>query len=330
MDWKDISLRVWAFLKSRPVFRAFVISALLHLFAGVGIELGRSLNFWQVSVFRQAPARQTINPNDPNKSNPNEQPVLTFIEVDPLQPTEAPKDAVYYSTANTQAANPDTTTDSNKPKIDGNQDKVPQTRDTARSQQKPQPKAPQRETMQPAVKQTAQAPSEPVGDTKENTLSPDEKAQRDLTFDRPAQKAPTRPKNLAEARARNGIVEAPRMKQDGGVKRFALEMDQNVKSSPFGSYDAAFIAAVQSRWFQLLEQRNYVFNQSGKVVIDFRLYKDGRIMQLKVAENEVTDTLSWACQRAILDPAPYAAFPSDLRRLLNADYREVRFTFHYN
>jgi len=36
------------------------------------------------------------------------------------------------------------------------------------------------------------------------------------------------------------------------------------------------------------------------------------------------------CQQAIQDPSPFDKWPSDLRRLVGADYREVRFTFYYN
>jgi outer membrane biosynthesis protein TonB len=188
--------------------------------------------------------------------------------------------------------------------------------------------------MQPAVKgatQVEKKPEEPVGDTKENTLTPEEKATRDLTMDRPATPQSTaRPRTLADARAQKGIVEGPKMKQDGGVKKYSLQMSASAKATPFGSYDAAVIAAVQKRWFDILDARNYASDQSGKVVVEFHLYKDGSVMDLQVTENEVTDTLSWACQRAILDPAPYGPFPADLRRLLGADYREVRFTFYYN
>ena len=66
-------------------------------------------------------------------------------------------------------------------------------------------------------------------------------------------------------------------------------------------------------------------NQSGKVVIEFRLYKDGTIRQMSVTKNEVAETLAWCCQRAISDPAPYAPFPNDLKRLMKDDFRAVRF-----
>jgi hypothetical protein len=321
-------------LKARPIFRAFAISFLLHFFLFFIIEAGHSAGLWKTralppSVLQKIAANRAVL-NQQKKDN--EPVVLQFIEVDPAQAAEEPKDAKLYSTANTQAANPDTRVNSNTPKIEGAQEKVLKTVDVTKLEPKPQPppQLQKKDTLQPNLKQTAEA-SEPVGDTKQNTLTPQEKEQRDVTFDRPQQKPqPARPRTLADARAAKGIIEGPKMKQEGGVNKYALESSMDVKSSPFGSYDAQFIAAVQARWFGLLEQRQYLGNESGKVVVEFRLYSDGRIMQMNVAEAEVSETLAGMCQRAITDPAPYAKFPADLRRLLGKDYRDVRFTFHYN
>jgi hypothetical protein len=329
--------RVVDALKARPIFRAFGISLLFHFFLFFIIEAGHSAGLWKqralpASVIQKMAANRTAQ-NQQKKDN--EPVVLQFIEVDPAQPVAEPKDARLYSTANTQAANPDTRENSNTPKIQGSQEKVLKTVDVTKIEPKPQPPPPpktqpKKDTLQPNLKQVADM-SEPVGDTKQNTLTPEEKAQKDLTMDRPAQKPqPARPRTLADARAAKGIIEGPKTKQEGSVNRYALESSMDVKSSPFGSYDAQFIAAVQSRWYALLDQREYLGNQSGKVVVEFRLYSDGRIMQLNVSENEVSDTLASLCQRAITDPAPYAKFPADLRRLLGKDFRDVRFTFHYN
>lgn len=317
------------FLKSDSIVRAFGISILVHLVAFLVIEGGNRAGLWKASLLAQRKPVPLAKPNQPQKE---QQVVLQFIEVDTSQQVEEPKDAKFYSSANSQAANPDTHVDTARPKIEGTQDKVPKTQDTARAEPPPPQQSKPDTSLQPSVKpsQQAAAPTEPVGDTKENTLTPEEKAKRDVSVDRPAPKTPPRPRTIADARLQKGIIEGPKMKQDGGVKKYALEMSPSAKMTPFGSYDAAFIAAVQKRWFDILDARNFAADQTGRVVVEFRLYKDGRIMNLKIAENEVTDTLSWACQRAILDPAPYAPFPPDLRRLLGADFREVRFTFYYN
>ena len=98
---------------------------------------------------------------------------------------------------------------------------------------------------------------------------------------------------------------------------------------PFiGPSDAAFIAAVQERWYNLLDSTQFA-QRSGKVVVEFRLTYDGRIIEMRVAGNEVGEMLGLLCQRAILDPAPYAPWPADMRRLIGGNYRDVTFTFYY-
>jgi membrane protein involved in colicin uptake len=118
------------------------------------------------------------------------------------------------------------------------------------------------------------------------------------------------------------------MKQEGGVhERGTLSLD--VARTPFGSYDAALIAAVQQRWYDLLDATRFA-QRSGKVVLEFRLYYDGRITDMKVDGNEVGEMLGLLCQRAITDPAPFAQWPSDMRRAIGKNYRDVMFTFYYN
>ncbi len=138
-----------------------------------------------------------------------------------------------------------------------------------------------------------------------------------------------RPRTLAEAYRQNPMLAGQLMQQDGGVRnRGRVSVD--VKGSPFGAYDAAFIAAVQERWYQLLEKTAYMLDRRGKVVLDFRLRYDGRITDMRVSDDTVGEVLSLLCQRAVRDPAPYARWPGDMRRMVGADYREVRFTFYYD
>ena len=141
---------------------------------------------------------------------------------------------------------------------------------------------------------------------------------------------PVRPRTLEAARREKGGIIGDRMKQPGGVKRFALEPSFDVRSTPFGAYDAAIIAAIQNRWYDLLETRDYAAKYSGKVVLEFRLNSDGRVTDMKVSENGVTEILGLLCQRAVQDPAPFAPWPADLKRMVGKEYREVRFTFYYN
>jgi hypothetical protein len=138
-----------------------------------------------------------------------------------------------------------------------------------------------------------------------------------------------RPRTLAAATQRNPALAGRLMQQEGGVRKHG-RVTVDARGSPFGAYDAAFIAAVQERWYQLLEKNPYMLDRQGKVVLDFRLRYDGRITDLAVTENSVSEMLSLICQAAVRDPAPFARWPGDMRRMIGSDSREVRFTFYYD
>ena len=78
-----------------------------------------------------------------------------------------------------------------------------------------------------------------------------------------------------------------KMKQDGGVRQ-RLEMSSlDAKATPFGRYDAELIEAIQSRWYDLLDQVSYNNYRSGRVVVQFRLNYDGRITDMRIGETTV-------------------------------------------
>ena len=264
---------------------------------------------------------------------------LVFVEVDPAAAVpEAPKNAKFYSSQNTIASNPNPE-EKEQPKIDGQQDKVPKTFDTLKPAPRPvEPTPPppktQPKTQAPEQKPVPQRPTLPEDPKPTREQQPGETLlARAAPRPQPAQppvEQPRRPRTLQEAKAQKGIIEGQKSRQEGGARRHAIGTNLDVRATPFGSYDAMFIEAVQARWFNLLDERDFVGGQAGRVVLEFRLNHDGRITALRVVESDVDEILSWLCQRAILDPAPFRPFPSDLRRMLSHDYREVRFTFYYN
>ena len=113
------------------------------------------------------------------------------------------------------------------------------------------------------------------------------------------------------------------------MARFNLASSLDVTATPFGAYDAAIVAAIQHRWYALLDDQRLT-RGTGKVAVRFRLHDDGRVTTMDVTENTVGELLSILCERAIRDPSPFAPWPSDMRRLVGANYREVNFTFYYN
>jgi outer membrane biosynthesis protein TonB len=299
----------------------------------------------------------------------SEEPPLLFVDVDASKAEEKPpEESKYYAVVNTKAANKEPKINSKDANLTGDQERVPKAVDSSKSaaeplqpapkpKPKPEPKSTPEEPRQPPETQPQARPEpktepppkqepaereEPKPPLKEGetlvaraipqpqpreTIAPVEQTPPRQP---PSEEAKPRARTLQEARQQKGLIDGSRMRQQGGVGRIVAEESVNARETPFSSYDAALIAAVQARWDNLLEDRRLVRNQAGRVVLEFRLHQDGRITNMNVAESNVSDTLSWLCQRAIMDPSPYAPFPSDLRRLLRTEYREVRFTFYYD
>lgn len=326
--------------------RALLISLVAHVVAFALLDLSMRLGVWrEVNWFQRAKAallNQPIPP--PELAKPAEPPAqpqvpLLFVDVDASQAAaEAPKDTPYYSALNSKAANPDTSLDSNVPKITGEQTKIVKTTDTPLPRPVPAQPAP----LQPAVPpqpetETVAAQPRPKGGEKLGDLAmakpalrpgPTVGSETSEAEKAATQKAQERPRRLADV-ARS-VLAGQKMKQEGGVRQYAVESSLNVRATPFGAYDAAIIAAIQQRWYALLDQNEFARDRSGHVALDFHLNYDGRVTEMKVAENTVGEVLSAICQRAVLDPSPFAKWPSDMRRLVGANFREVRFTFYYN
>jgi outer membrane biosynthesis protein TonB len=336
-------------LAAHPVARAFAISLLLHFVLISGVEVGRKAGWWKHSLLPQRGKSQLEKEVEKAEellkkqveqalSVPEAQ--LVFVEVDQAAP-EPPKETKFYSSQNSIASNPDVA-EKEKPKIDGQQDKIVKTFDTL----KPDPRALQPKPPEPKQEQKAQPKVEtktppvkapPIEDPKPTrqqdpgeTLLARAKSQPEQKAQPEVKPEPRRPRTVAEAKLQKGIIEGQKMRQDGGARKHSVGMSMDVKATPFGAYDQLFIEAVQSSWFRLLEERQFMPNDAGKVVVEFRLNYDGRITGLRVVDSEVNDHLAWTCQRAVLDIHPFMPFPSDMRRLVKNDYREIRFTFYYN
>ncbi|NLH74411.1 MAG: hypothetical protein GX456_15285 [Verrucomicrobia bacterium] len=295
-----------------------------------------------------------------SKPQEEEMPRL-FVDVDPSQATdETPPNTAYYSPFNSLAANPDTSRDTGTPKIDGTQDKVLKTKDTLRPIAQPQPlqpaqpppnqpeeeSSPQEAKQQippPVVAQPIKPvqpsePPQPPGETlmaRATPVMPKIDASSFFPTETGENKqAHTRYRRVADALAARQInpysaLVGEKFKQDGGVKRYSISSSVDVRASPFGSYDARFIAAVQQCWYALLEEHRYSLDRMGKVVLEFRLTSDGRITEMRVVESDVGEIFTTICELAVTKPAPYEKWPADLRKIVGTDYRDVRFTFYY-
>lgn len=313
---------------------ALLISLIFHSSVVGTYELGKKLHWWEhfhwpswIESLRQL--AQVIPPPPPKASQPEQaqELPLVFLDVSPAQETtEAPKNAKFYSDRNSQAANLKADQETDTPKISGDQKQMAKTEDVPRQKFMPlQPSAPTPPQIQKNEQPEMKAkPSVKPGDLvmAKPELVPHPEQGKDES---------TRPRTLQEARMRQGDRRLPgeKMQQEGGVRRHLEISSLDAKATPFGAYDRMLIEAISQHWFGLLDARDYASDARGKVVLQFILHEDGRITDMNVAENSTSEVLSLICQRAVLDPAPFEPWPSDLRRMAG-ETRSIQFTFYYN
>jgi hypothetical protein len=293
--------------ESRRLAWAFALSLLAHLVAWGGYEGGKAIHLWTRFHLPPLLLLTKTKPTPVRESEP-----LVFVDVNPAQATpQAPKNTKYYSSQNSRAANPDAKRDTPVPELKGTQTEVAKTETVTH---------PDLSKLQPAMQPSPEQ------------LAAREQNPGDLTLGKPAETQPAeepRPRTLRQALAQHHQLPGPQMQQDGGVRRAALVPSLDVRATPFGAYDAAFIQAVTQRWYDLLDSREFARDRTGKVILRFHLNYDGRISDMEVVQNTVGDLLGYVCQKAVTDPAPFARWPTDMRAMVGLDYREITFTFYY-
>jgi hypothetical protein len=309
------SLRLTRF-ETKRLRWALALSLAVHLLVWGGYELGKKTGLWQRMHWptRTHLAEKKKIPPPAQDSDPS-----IFLDVDPDQVTpEPPKNTKYYSSKNSRAAQTEAGRDANQPKLNGKQTDVPKTKDVPRTPNTKVQPAP--ETQPSAEKLAAMKSMLQAGDLK--------LAQLETS---PEKNDPTqeRPRTLNEARAQQHLSPSMAMQQEGGVRHMAIVPALDARATPFGDYDKKFIEAVTQRWYDLLDSQQFALDRTGKVTLKFRLNYDGSIGDMQVLENNVGELLSYVCQKAVTDPAPFEAWPSDMRRMVGENYREMIFTFYY-
>lgn len=341
------------------LLRAVIVSLLVHLFVFGTWKIGQNQGWWRGWHYPAWISRLTpklLQPMSPKKMvlhpKPAQPSQLMFVDVDPaLADAAPPKKPKYYSADNSAAANPHPKEAQNV-EIKGHQKKVMKTTPDAKLQPKPLEPSPPKQMakvqhakpLQPTPKMVEAARTQEAKALPQKAYVPgdlvmakpaerpqDKNGQSKTENGDQAQTQPEpvheRPRTIAEAMAQRGML-GQKTEQDGGVRRHRLDSTLDVMKTSYGNYDREFIDAVQTRWFQLLENRTV--EGTGKVVVEFRLLPDGRITNMRMVENEMSDLLGVFCEEAIRDPAPYRPWPDEMRRDMGQDYRDVTFTFYYS
>lgn len=322
---RGVSLRLERLEFSRLGW-AFAISLAVHL-TGWGVYSGGTkLGLWEklhlpawvqkltqpIAQLFQAPTKPLFQETEPP---------LMFVNVNPdTATTEPPKDAKYYSNLNSKAANPKPEHDTDAPEFPGQQDLVPETENVPRNNfDRLQPVAPARkpqEAEEPEKRKPTQAPGDLA------LAKPDLNPRRD-----PGDAEKERPRRLSQVDpSKFNRPPAEMMRQKGGVRTELTSPSLDTKSTVTGNYDWLFIQAVKSRWLDLLEGREMA---RGYVRLKFKLHHDGKVTDMTVLENTVTETLSYICQASILQLVPFDPWTREMRQVIGRDYRDITFTFYY-
>jgi hypothetical protein len=315
------------------LLRALIISLFLHLLVFSLWRVGLAQGWWRnlaIPRWMQWVSKAML-PLVPKKSAVDvpSQTELTFVEVDPALATPAPpKKPMFQGAQNTVAANREITDISVMPNIDGNQEKFLKTTENAKPKPQPAPAIP----VQPQTAPPQSAPRQSYSPGDLTMARPSDKPQegkRDADASDQTQPQPLpvyqRPRTLAEAQAKNGII-GPQTHHIGGVRNVTPNISLDVQGTPLGDYLGLMVETVRAHWYQLLETQSA--DITGKVVLRFRLHPDGRISDMTVLKNEVSDLLQMTCQRAVLDPK-FPKWPREMRLDLPNDFYDITFTFYY-
>jgi hypothetical protein len=305
-------------LEKEWLMAALLVSLFVHLAAFGTYEAGKKFGWWK--RLHPVAALHKVEKKNPPPVLQDEEPPMVFVDVSHAE-QEPPKKAKYYSNKNSQAANPDAK-DSDQPKLNGRQKDVPKTEDVPMLP-KLQPSPPREQSAESKPAEESQ-PASPMnmGDLALNKL-PDEKAAEQQ---KAAPSQHQRPRTLAEARQE---LPGQQLQQAGGVQRHRVWSSLDAKATAFGDYDRAIIEAVTQHWYDLLDSHRFAEDRTGKVILSFKLKPDGSVVELTVLENTVGELLGYVCEESVQEAAPFSKWPTDMQRMIGANFREVTFTFYY-
>jgi len=129
-------------------------------------------------------------------------------------------------------------------------------------------------------------------------------------------------------------TEAPRTLasyvNQAGESRAAVPYLGPDDDSPMAVYSGALIERITQRWHGLRDKVPGKAEESGKVVVGFRLHNDGRISDIAVKESTVSEVASGACKKAVKEAGPLDPWPEDMsKKLAGKSHHDVTFTFLY-
>jgi outer membrane biosynthesis protein TonB len=133
-------------------------------------------------------------------------------------------------------------------------------------------------------------------------------------------------KSLAQVRQEKGIIVGEQMKQDGGVARQGLGAF-NVSRGPMGEYGSRMWAAVQQKWYAILDERRFAGEHVGKVVVKFKLYPNGSVDEVVAVEDSAGEGVF--CEIAITGAARFGEWNNEMRSTYGSKPLDCMCVFWY-
>ena len=103
-----------------------------------------------------------------------------------------------------------------------------------------------------------------------------------------------------------------------------LAIDSNF--SRMGEYSQRMSEIIQAAWWAGADRSR--ISETGRVVIEFTLNKDGSVTGAHIVEKTTSDRAAYLCLDAIVGRAPFDEWPDDMIQYFG-DKQSGRFTFYY-
>jgi len=102
----------------------------------------------------------------------------------------------------------------------------------------------------------------------------------------------------------------------------------DARFSNYGDYAQRMMEAIQSSWWAIVDRTRFESVARGRVVVRFRLHRDGSVTDAAILSSEVPRLMALACKDAVQSPAPFDAWRADMVALFGQQ-DEVTITFNY-
>jgi outer membrane biosynthesis protein TonB len=239
-------------------------------------------------------------------------PKLRFAETNPAANQVVPKAAPFTSSRNQTAAQPvpeKMPTNSPLPKSAGTSEQIRLAQGKPRSidQSEASP------AVQPSISMSAPVKAAPPPGPGKSAAKP---------TPAPVAANPERPRASTPSGTYGLLLRRP-----VGVSR-AGSIAIDARFSNYGDYTQRMMEAIQSSWWSIIERSRFEGVSRGRVVVRFRLHRDGTVTNTEILGTEVTRVMSLACKDAVMAPAPYDIWRADMVAMYG-ESDTVTINFHY-